>query len=244
MDRSILLFAILCLVTASNNTKAALGWTLDETIQHYGPPTAPEVPELNGRTGYAFHIQGYVIDVAYLNGKVCRVSYDQKTVFTEPFIQAFLKVNAPNAIWSAPDGYGNRSARTADGTLICLAHVSSNGMSLSVSAADDRKDDHDSLAPASTPIATPTAKYTVSQPTPAAEPAANFGGWVLFLFLAIPYFFPTIVAKGKGGSGSYVISMFILNLLVGWTVIGWFFILICAANVKPIAAAGVPAVVK
>jgi hypothetical protein len=60
-------------------------------------------------------------------------------------------------------------------------------------------------------------------------------GFALCLILAIPYFFPTIVAIGKGGRSSYVISMFILNLLVGWTFIGWWFILICAANVKPVA---------
>jgi hypothetical protein len=48
--------------------------------------------------------------------------------------------------------------------------------------------------------------------------------FALCLLLAIPYFFPTIVAMRKGDRRSYVISMFFLYLLVGWTFVGWWVI--------------------
>jgi hypothetical protein len=53
---------------------------------------------------------------------------------------------------------------------------------------------------------------------------------LLLLFLAIPYFFPTIVALGKGYRNVGVMLLF--NLFFGWTILGWLIALICAANVK------------
>jgi hypothetical protein len=44
-------------------------------------------------------------------------------------------------------------------------------------------------------------------------------GWIFAAFLLVPYFLPTIVAfmRGKSNAG----GVFILNFLLGWTVIGW-----------------------
>ena len=44
-------------------------------------------------------------------------------------------------------------------------------------------------------------------------------GWIIMVFLLIPYFLPTIVAimRGKSNAG----GVFALNFLLGWTVIGW-----------------------
>ena len=48
-----------------------------------------------------------------------------------------------------------------------------------------------------------------------------------FLFLsAIFYFLPTILARHKGD----FMGIFLVNLLAGWTVIGWFIALIWAAK--------------
>jgi len=55
----------------------------------------------------------------------------------------------------------------------------------------------------------------------------------LFLLLIIIalYFLPTIIAWDKDGVG----SVFIINLLLGWTLIGWIVALIWAINTKPVA---------
>jgi hypothetical protein len=52
---------------------------------------------------------------------------------------------------------------------------------------------------------------------------AEFLALILMLFL---YFIPAIVGKGKRNAG----SIFLLNLVAGWTVIGWIGALIWAAS--------------
>ena len=44
-------------------------------------------------------------------------------------------------------------------------------------------------------------------------------GWVFAALLLVPYFLPTIIAvmRGKNNAG----GVFVLNFLLGWTVIGW-----------------------
>ena len=48
------------------------------------------------------------------------------------------------------------------------------------------------------------------------------------IFLVLLYFLPTIIARDKHD----VMAIFLVNLLFGWTVIGWFIALIwaCAAE--------------
>jgi len=58
------------------------------------------------------------------------------------------------------------------------------------------------------------------------------------IFLVLLYFLPTIIARDKHD----VMAIFLVNLLFGWTVIGWFIALIwaCAAErYVPIRAAPV-----
>ncbi len=44
-------------------------------------------------------------------------------------------------------------------------------------------------------------------------------GWIFAALLLVPYFLPTIIAvmRGKSNAG----GVFVLNFLLGWTVIGW-----------------------
>ena len=49
---------------------------------------------------------------------------------------------------------------------------------------------------------------------------------MLFLFLSVlMYFLPTLIARDKPD----LMAIFLLNLLLGWTVIGWFVALIWAS---------------
>ena len=64
---------------------------------------------------------------------------------------------------------------------------------------------------------------------------------MLFLcFLGLLYFLPTIIGRNKSDAG----AIFAVNLLLGWTVIGWFAALIwaCAADVAPVPVRYVPVV--
>lgn len=53
-------------------------------------------------------------------------------------------------------------------------------------------------------------------------------GWIIFTFLLLPYFLPTIIAimRGKNNTG----GIFALNFLLGWTLIGWVGALIWALS--------------
>jgi hypothetical protein len=55
---------------------------------------------------------------------------------------------------------------------------------------------------------------------------AEFIAFLLMLFL---YFIPALVGKNKRNAG----SIFLLNLLAGWTIIGWIGALIWAASKDP-----------
>jgi hypothetical protein len=62
---------------------------------------------------------------------------------------------------------------------------------------------------------------------------------MLFLiFLMLLYFLPTIIARDKAD----VMAIFLVNLLFGWTVIGWFVALIwaCAAAERYIPVHAIP----
>ena len=62
---------------------------------------------------------------------------------------------------------------------------------------------------------------------------------MLFLFfLGFLYFLPTIIGRNKADAG----AIFLVNLLLGWTVVGWIAALIwaCAAGVEPVPVRFVP----
>ena len=52
-------------------------------------------------------------------------------------------------------------------------------------------------------------------------------GAVLLAFVAIGYFLPTCIAMIRGKEQG---SVFVLNLIVGWTVVGWFVAFIWACS--------------
>ncbi len=49
-------------------------------------------------------------------------------------------------------------------------------------------------------------------------------GLILIALLVLVYFLPAIVASGKKNSG----AIFVLNLLLGWTFVGWVIALVWA----------------
>ncbi len=62
---------------------------------------------------------------------------------------------------------------------------------------------------------------------------------MLFLFfLGFLYFLPTIIGRNKADAG----AIFLVNLFLGWTVVGWIAALIwaCAANLEPVPVRFVP----
>ena len=65
-----------------------------------------------------------------------------------------------------------------------------------------------------------------------AEPTPADGTWVLFLFVAVLYWIPSIVAIFRRkwvNAGSIVV----INLFLGWTLIGWVVALAMAVKSKP-----------
>ena len=63
---------------------------------------------------------------------------------------------------------------------------------------------------------------------------------LFLLFLGLMYFLPTIIGRDKSDAG----LIFAVNLLLGWTVVGWIvaFIWACAADTRPVSVQLVPAV--
>ena len=59
---------------------------------------------------------------------------------------------------------------------------------------------------------------------------------MLFLiFSVLLYFLPTLIARDK----PQVLAVFLVNLLLGWTVIGWFVALIWAAAAERYVPVGI-----
>jgi hypothetical protein len=90
--------ALLATVVAS---KAALGWTLNESVQHYGGPVRGPLPDADGigRTFYLFKDKSCSVGAFYLNGTISRVVYTQKSAFEDSTFGAFLFGNAPEVVW-------------------------------------------------------------------------------------------------------------------------------------------------
>jgi hypothetical protein len=59
---------------------------------------------------------------------------------------------------------------------------------------------------------------------------ASLGGWLLLLVVITLYVIPTWVAFGRGACARW--GVLLLNLLFGWTVLGWFASLIWATSSK------------
>jgi len=61
----------------------------------------------------------------------------------------------------------------------------------------------------------------------------GIGGLVLILLCGLLYFLPTFVGQSKRNAG----AIFVLNLLLGWTLVGWVVALIWAMTVDASPAA-------
>jgi hypothetical protein len=61
----------------------------------------------------------------------------------------------------------------------------------------------------------------------------GIGGLVLILLGGFICFLPTFVGQSKRNAG----AIFVLNLLLGWTVVGWVVALVWAMTVDPLPAA-------
>lgn len=61
---------------------------------------------------------------------------------------------------------------------------------------------------------------------------------LFLLFACVMYFLPTIIGRDKSDAG----LIFVVNLLLGWTVVGWIvaFIWACAADTRPVPVHLVP----
>src|SRR5688572_15056050 len=58
------------------------------------------------------------------------------------------------------------------------------------------------------------------------ESGSGIAGFIFLIVIAIAYFFPVLVAQHRGRDGLGLI--FFLNLILGWTVIGWIVLLVVA----------------
>jgi hypothetical protein len=54
---------------------------------------------------------------------------------------------------------------------------------------------------------------------------------VLYIFFLIPYFLPSFVAAARGHRNGG--AVFLLNLCLGWTVLGWIAALVWAIRIPP-----------
>jgi hypothetical protein len=103
----LLILAAAVAVVTTVNSRVGLGWTLDETIAHYGQPEVADIPTGDARKEYLFtKVDGhdgtrYNIDVCLFNGKTCRVSYERWDAngtgldFSKILVKSFFEVNAP-----------------------------------------------------------------------------------------------------------------------------------------------------
>ena len=101
MKLLLILAAAAGLIATASASKAALGWTLNESVQHYGGPVRGPLPDADGigRTYYLFKDKSCSIGAFYFNGTISRVVYTQKSAFEDSTFGAFLFGNAPEVVW-------------------------------------------------------------------------------------------------------------------------------------------------
>jgi hypothetical protein len=129
------------LIAATTGTsKAALGWTLEESVQHFGEPSRGPLPDQDGigRIFYLFKVKNGSIGAFYLNGKISRVVYNQKEVLEESSFEAFLLGNAPEVVW-IPLRDSKREWLGCTGTLQvkCWAQLNARRTTLIIATGED-----------------------------------------------------------------------------------------------------------
>jgi hypothetical protein len=140
--KQFLIFAVATgLIALSTGTsKAALGWTLDESVRHFGAPSRGPLPDQDGigRAFYLFKVKNGSIGAFYLNGKISRVVYNQKEVLEESAFGAFLLGNAPEVVW-IPLRDSKREWLGCTGTLQvkCWAQLNASRTTLVIATEED-----------------------------------------------------------------------------------------------------------
>jgi hypothetical protein len=109
---ALILAAAVGLITSACNSQAGIGWTLDESIQHYGQPLMGPNDVGMGCTSYGFKTKGYMIVALYRNEKVVCITYMEPSnsggarnlrmdALDEATVKAFLAGNGPDAVWTS-----------------------------------------------------------------------------------------------------------------------------------------------
>jgi hypothetical protein len=96
------LLAVAGLLMTVANSKAGLGWSFDECVQHYGQTTEPNTRTKEGKITCQFSAQGYNITAFFITNTVSRILYIRDLGFDTERVEKFLASNAPDAIWTDP----------------------------------------------------------------------------------------------------------------------------------------------
>jgi hypothetical protein len=97
--------AVAAFALATGNVKAAIGWSLEECKQYWGPIRSQSYSKIGHRLFYHFEAKGYHIAVGFLNvNRVSRVYYQRLDgrELSRVDIADLLHANAPDANWLQP----------------------------------------------------------------------------------------------------------------------------------------------
>ncbi len=137
----LLIFAVAAsLFATAVASKAALGWTLNESVQHYGGPVRGPLPDADGigRTFYLFKVKSCSIGAYYLNGTISRVVYTQKRALEDSIFGTFLLGNAPEVVWiPLMDSIREWLGCTGKLQVKCWAQLSANRTTLVIATIED-----------------------------------------------------------------------------------------------------------
>ena len=137
-----LLIATLGLILTASHSHAGLGWTLARFKQQYGKPVLNQ-EQIEGRIGYVFTAEDYIIAAFFLNRQVSRIMYicRNDSVFNWGRARALLRANAPDAIWAdASKNEADHTYRvngTKDGVETYYASLTGDGKMLVIWTKED-----------------------------------------------------------------------------------------------------------
>ena len=137
------LLAALSLTLSAVSAHADLGWTLAQSVQAYGEPTA-SVENGDSQTNYQFKLQGklqtYTITACFLYGRVGEVTYERQAAFDMPSIDFFKARNCPDTQWhiAFEEGFGGYWSGQVDGKEAYRAVLSDDHTALTIITDDYR----------------------------------------------------------------------------------------------------------
>jgi hypothetical protein len=101
-QKILILFALATLLITIKHSRAGLGWSFDECVQHYGQTTQPNTRTASGRVLCVFSVKGYDIDAFFMSNTVSRIAYISPIGFDKAGVEEFLATNGPGAAWEGP----------------------------------------------------------------------------------------------------------------------------------------------